>query len=336
MCFSYKAAMGCGALALVWLSCSPARAPRKEAPRSPGGVASTVSQGSPPVRLRPPSVPPKRRAKASPCRAAPRPRLAKPWNAFFGWLRSKGYHRRSYANSRQFTRRVGDDIRHRLRLQTRGKRQRAFRLAVRLLGLQARTVRSPGSKWDCTTRMLQLTAQARKLAGIGRISYTGYRRGRIVTVSGPAVFRGYHLSRAAITLMAVAHYRERKLSGRNMAWRSPLLAEGALWKSRHSKRLRVGDILWYPEFGPGHFGTVLHRSRDFLVVVEGYWRGQPTVMHIYKRSEAVTDSCVRSELARMGGFRELSTGKGSAARWATNVTSGLIDDKGRLRVGRHR
>jgi hypothetical protein len=221
---------------------------------------------------------------------------------------------------------------------------RAFRLAIMLLGLRARTVRGNGSGWDCTTRMLQLTAQARKLAGIGRISYSGYRRGRIQTISGRSVYQGYHVSRQVITLMAVAHYKERRLARRNMVWRSPLLGTGEIWKARYyghlrgrlRGHLRVGDILWYPHFGPGHFGIVLYRSRDFFVVVEGYWRGQPTVIHIYKRNDRVADHCIRRELARLRGFSALSTGHGASATWAKNVFSGLIDDKGALRVGRHR
>ncbi len=211
-----------------------------------------------------------------------------------------------------------------------------MRLAIAFLGLRARTVRGAGSRWDCTTRILQLAAQARKLAGIGRISYSGYRRGRVRTISGAAVYRGYHLTRKVITLMAVAHYKERRLGRRNMAWRSPLLEPGALWKPLRYKRLRVGDILWYPEFGPGHFGTVLYISRDFFVAVEGYWKGQPTVMHIYKRSGRVSDACVRAELGGLRGFRTLFTGKGAAATWSKNVFSGSLDEKGRLRVGRHR
>jgi len=333
-------------LFLLTSGCGPARAPalQSRAVTPDGAVARGISRSArPAARPRPAkpvvdacAIPPTGRGACGGARDG----LTKRWNGFYRWLQKRGYHRRSYGNTRQFTTRVGDAIVARLRKRNRGHRMRAFRLAIMLLGLRARTVRGTGSRWDCTTRMLQLTAQARKLASMGRISYTGYRDGRIRTVSGRQVYRGYHVSRQVITLMAVAHYKDRRLARRNMAWRTPLLGPGEIWKRRHYEsprgRLRVGDILWYPTFGPGHFGTVLHRGRDFFVTVEGYWRGQPTVIHIYKRHDRIADRCVRRDLARLRGFSALFTGHGAAATWAKNVYSGLIDDKGPLRVGRHR
>jgi hypothetical protein len=49
---------------------------------------------------------------------------------------------------------------------------------------------------------------------------------------------------------------------------------------RWHRGLQVGDVLFYPEFGPGHFGVVLHWDPRFLLVVEGYWKGQPTAIHV--------------------------------------------------------
>jgi len=344
-------ATGCGPEGTIGRHRPPSTSltrPTKQSPVPAPPLPAITHPVTPPVTrpVTPPAAPAPAACAALPAGRSAAGRLSGQWNRFHRWLAGRGYHRRSYANSRQFTTRVGDAIAARLRRNHRSHRVRAARLAIMLLGLRARTVRGNGSTWDCTTRMLQLAAQARKLASMRGISYTGYRRGRLQTISGPRAYRGYHVSRQIVTLMAVAHYKEPRLARRNMAWRTPLLGAGEIWKKRHYARLRVGDILWYPTYGPGHFGTVLYRSQNFFVVVEGYWRGQSTVIHIYKRHDRITDRCIRRELARLRGFSDLSTtttttttttaATATTTPWAKNVLSGLIDDKGPLRIGRHR
>jgi hypothetical protein len=261
-------------------------------------------------------------------------KLRKDWNRFYGWLEKRGYARRSYANSRRFSKRVGDDIRHRLGRLTGWRRKRSFKLAMMLLGLNARTVKGNGSRWDCTTRMFQLVAQARRLAGIGKISYSGWRRRKLETISNKDVYDGYHLRREVILLMAVGHYKERRTARMLMRWKTPLLSAGGVWKPEHESNLAVGDIFFYPDYGPGHFGTLLWRSAQFMVVVEGYWRGLPTVIHLYKKRADYSDRCMARKLSGLRGFDALLTDGGR--RHARNVIVGSLTDKGRIRVGEHK
>jgi hypothetical protein len=185
--------------------------------------------------------------------------------------------------------------------------------------------------------MFQVSAQARRLAGIPGISYTGWstHTRRIETLEGPAVFDGEHVSDAVLSLMAVGHYQDPRLGERNLAWKSAWLAPGAVLQPASYDRLATGDILFYPDYGPGHFGIVLLRERQFLLVVEGYWKGQATVLHLYPRSDA-PERCMAASLRRLRGFAELSSELDGRVTWARNVVPAAIRDKGRLRVAAHR
>lgn len=260
--------------------------------------------------------------------------LQKDWNRFYGWLEKKGYARRIYENSKRFSKPVGDDIRHQLGRLTGWQRKRSFKLAMMLLGLNARTVKGNSSFWDCTTRMLQLVAQARRLARINKISYTGWRRRKLVTIADKDVYNDYHVRTEVILLMAVGHYKERRTARMLMDWKTPLLPAGDVWKPEHKRKLAVGDIFFYPDYGPGHFGTLLWRSAQFMVVVEGYWRRQPTYIHLYKKRADYPDRCMAQKLAGLRGFDALLTNKGRQS--ARHVSVGSITDKGPIHVGTHK
>ena len=92
-------------------------------------------------------------------------------------------------------------------------------------------------------------------------------------------------------------------------------------------RRRLVQTVGYPRIG---------RDREVKRALEGYWKGQPTVIHVYKRAAALPDRCVARELARWRGFDRLLPLRGGRAVPAKNVLVGTLMEKGALRVGTHR
>lgn len=259
-------------------------------------------------------------------------------NALHDWQKMEGLLEIDFASAREFTATRAGRVRRYLQTATGGDRRRAERLAVVMLGLAARTRDPGGARWDCITRMFQVSAQARRLAGSRGISYTGWdaREKRVRTVSGAEVYSGESVSGAVLLLMDVAHYQNPRTADRNMTWKTPMIDAGEVQKPEHYDKLEPGDVFFYPDIARGHFGMVLFRHRRFLVVLEGYWKGQPTVIHLFPRAAGLPPVCMARALAPWRGFDVLGTVQGDTVTWARNVLPADLAVRGRLRVGEHR
>lgn len=259
-------------------------------------------------------------------------------NALHDWQEKEGLREIDFASGREFTATRAGRVRRYLQTATGGDRRRAERLAVVMLGIAARTRDPGGSRWDFTTRMFQVSAQARRLAGSRGISYTGWdaREKRVRTVSGAEVYAGESVSGAVLLLMDVAHYQSPRTADRNMTWKTPMIDAGEVLKPEHYDKLELGDVFFYPDIARGHFGMVLFRHRRFLVVLEGYWKGQPTVIHLFPRAAGLPPVCMARALAPWRGFDALGTVQGDTVTWARNVLPADLRVRGRLRVGEHR
>jgi len=261
-------------------------------------------------------------------------------NALHAWQKEQHLLELDFASGRAFRQAQADGVRKYLKTATGGDRKRAERLAFIMLGLAARTRDEGGSRWDCTTRMFQVSAQARRLAGSRGISYTGWNSHtkQVETVSGEASYAGETVSSAVLLLMDVGHYHNPKLANRNMEWKTEMLAAGDVLKPAYYDRIAPGEVFFYPDIARGHFGLVLFVHRKFLVMVEGFFKGLPTVIHLFPRTADVPGICIARELAKWRGFDELGviSGDGDAVSWARNVSLMALVNNGRLRVGEHR